>query len=163
MMAAVAYTQRPHLWAAVVAQCPPVDVIGAHRTPYGRFALKAEYGDLDDPVDVARLASISPYELVKDDARYPALYVHAGAADVACPPPQIRKFVARVQAVPTTTAPVLLRVWERVGHGTASSRSEGVTHATHWLAFLMERLGMVPLPTELDREPSVALLAGMSS
>jgi prolyl oligopeptidase len=88
---------------------------------------------------------MSPYELVREDVAYPALYVHAGAADVACPPPSIRKFVARVQAVSATTAPVLLRVWDRVGHGTASSRSEGVTHATYWLAFLMQRLGMVPL------------------
>jgi prolyl oligopeptidase len=155
MMAAVAYTQRPDLWAAVVAQCPPVDVIGAGRTPYGRFALKAEFGDLDDPAEVVRLASMSPYELVKDDMAYPALYVHAGAADVACPPPSIRKFVARVQAVPATTAPILLRVWDRVGHGTASSRSEGVTHATYWLSFLMQRLGMVPLDS-LEKELSNA-------
>ncbi|GAA3543492.1 prolyl oligopeptidase family serine peptidase [Amycolatopsis ultiminotia] len=144
MMAGVAYTQRPHLWAAVVAQCPILDVIGCHRHAYARFVVNAEYGDLGDPDDIARLAGMSPYQLVQDDVPYPALYVHAGGADVACPPGPMRKFVARVQAAPATTAPVLLRVWDHVGHGTTTSRSESVVHAAHWLAFLMQRLGMTP-------------------
>ncbi|GAA1559535.1 prolyl oligopeptidase family serine peptidase [Kribbella lupini] len=144
IMAAVAFTQRPDLWAAVVAQCPILDVIGCHRYPYGRFAVTAEYGDLGDPAEVARLAEMSPYQLIKGDVTYPALYIHAGGADVACPPGPTRKFVARLQATTQTTAPALLRVWDHVGHGTATRRSEGVTHATHWLAFLMQRLGIAP-------------------
>ncbi|MFD2470380.1 prolyl oligopeptidase family serine peptidase [Amycolatopsis silviterrae] len=142
MMAGIAYTQRPDLWAAVVAQCPILDVIGCHRHPYGRFAIGAEYGDLGDPEDVARLARMSPYQLVSDEVGYPALYVHAGGADVACPPGPVRKFVARVQAMAETSAPVLLRVWDDVGHGTATGRSDSVVHAAHWLAFLLERFGM---------------------
>lgn len=142
IMAAVAFAQRPDLWAAVVAQCPILDVIACHRYPYGRFAAKAEYGDLGDPDDIARLVKMSPYHLLRDDVKYPALYVHAGNADVACPPQLIRKFIARLQAM--ATEPTVLRVWDGVGHGTASSRSEGVSHATHWLAFLLQRFKMVP-------------------
>lgn len=127
-----------------MAQCPVLDVIGCHRHPYGRFAVTAEYGDLGDPDEITRLAGMSPYQLVNDDRTYPSLYVHAGGADLACPPGPSRKFVARLQAMTGTTAPVLLRVWDHVGHGTATGRSEGVTHATHWLAFLMRRLGMAP-------------------
>ncbi len=154
LMAGVAYAQRPELWAAVVAQCPILDVIGCHRHPYGRFAIGSEYGDLDDPEDVTRLAAMSPYQLIENGTAYPALYVHAGGADVACPPGPIRKFVARVQAVSDTTAPQLLRVWDRVGHGTATSRSEGVTHATHWLAFLMQLLDLTPVdPTAGETRP----------
>ncbi|WIV54054.1 prolyl oligopeptidase family serine peptidase [Amycolatopsis nalaikhensis] len=147
IMAGTAFAQRPDLWAAVVAQCPVLDIIGCHRHPYGRFAITAEFGDLGDPDDVARLAGMSPYQLVEDDVAYPALYVHAGGADVACPPGPTRKFIARAQAAKGATAPVLLRVWENVGHGTATSRSEGVTHVTHWLAFLMRRMGLVPRPS----------------
>ncbi|WP_167756706.1 MULTISPECIES: prolyl oligopeptidase family serine peptidase [unclassified Amycolatopsis] len=144
VMAATAFTQRPELWAAVVAQCPVADLIGCHRHPYGRFAVTAEFGDLADPDDIARLAQMSPYQLVRPDVAYPALYVHAGGADVACPPGPTRKFIARTQAAAGAAAPILLRVWENVGHGTATSRSEGVAHTTHWLAFLMKRFGMVP-------------------
>ncbi|WP_031464925.1 prolyl oligopeptidase family serine peptidase [Sciscionella sediminilitoris] len=144
-LAGAAITQRPELWAAVVPQCPLLDIIGAHRHPYGKFAVCAEYGDLDDPGEVARLARMSPYQLVEDQGvAYPAVYVHAGDADIACPPGPIRKFIARMQAADGNTAPALLRVWDRVGHGVASGRTESVTHATHWLAFLMRVLGMVP-------------------
>ncbi|WP_236790858.1 prolyl oligopeptidase family serine peptidase [Amycolatopsis sp. GM8] len=144
IMAGAAFTQRPDLWAAVVPQCPILDIIGSNRHPYGRFAINAEYGDLDDPDDIARLAGMSAYQLVKDDVRYPALYVHAGNDDLACPPGQMRKFIARMQATAGATEPVLLRVWDRAGHGMSASRSEGITHTTHWLAFLMRRLGMAP-------------------
>lgn len=143
IMSGVAYTQRPDLWAAVVPQSPILDIIGT-RHPFGRFGLKTDFGDLDDPDDVARLAESSAYQLVKDDVAYPALYVHVGATDVGCPPGPVRKFIARVQATPDTTAPVLMRCWDRVGHGWASGRSEGVAHTTHWLAFLMQILDMTP-------------------
>lgn len=144
VMAGVALTQRPDLWAAVVPQCPILDILGTHRHPYGRFAVQAEFGDLDDPDDVHRLAGISPYHLIRDDVSYPSVYVHAGGADFACPPGPSRKFIARFQAAAGTAAPALLRVWDGVGHGTSSSRSEGLTHTTHWLAFLMRCLGMIP-------------------
>lgn len=145
-MAGAAFTQRPDLWAAVVAQCPLLDIIGSHRNAYGKFAVGAEFGDLDDPDDVSRLATLSSYQLVRDDVAYPWLYVHAGAADVACPPGPSRKFTARIQAAGGSSAPALLRVWDRVGHGLSSSRSDAVTHTTHWLAFLMRRLRMAPPP-----------------
>lgn len=144
IMAGVAYAQRPDLWAAVVAQCPVLDIVGTHRHPYGRFAVTAEYGDLDDPDDVARLARMSPYQNLKDGVAYPALYVHTGGADVACPPGPTRKFIARAQAATSVGGPALVRVWNEVGHGMATSRSDSITHATHWLAFLMRHLGMVP-------------------
>jgi prolyl oligopeptidase len=144
LTAGVAVTQRPDLWAAVVAQCPILDVIGSHRHPYGKLAIASDYGDLDDPAEVSRLATISPYHLIESDVDYPWFYVHAGAVDMACPPGQIRKFSARLQSSVGNFTPALLRVWDGVGHGTSSSRSEGVLHTTHWLAFLMRRLGMTP-------------------
>lgn len=153
IMAGVALTQRPDLWAAVVAQCPILDLIGTHRYPYGRFAVNAEFGDLDDPDDIPRLAGTSPYQLIKDDLNYPAVYVHTGAADFACPPGPTRKFIAQLQAVTGSTAPALLRAWDRVGHGMASSRSESVTHATNWIAFLMQRLHMAPHNTATTSTP----------
>lgn len=142
--AGVALTQRPDLWAAVIAQCPILDIIGTHRHPYGRFAVASDYGDLGDPDDVRRLAKISPYHLVEDGVAYPWFYVHAGAVDMACPPGPNRKFMARFQNATGSSVPALLRVWDDVGHGTSSSRSEGVLHTSYWLAFLMRRFDMEP-------------------
>lgn len=152
IMAGTALTQRPDLWAAVVAQCPVLDLIGAHRYPYARFAIGAEFGGLDDPDEVRRLAAMSPYQLVDDDTRYPWLYVHAGAADMACPTGPSRRFVARLQAT-APAAPVLLGLWEGVGHGTESGRSEAMLHTAYWLAFIMRRLGMVPTGPAVSESP----------
>lgn len=143
IMAGAALTQRPDLWAAVVSQCPILDLIGSHRHPCARFAIGAEFGDLDDPDDVRRLAGMSPYQLIEPGADYPWCYVHAGAADMACPPGQIRKFIARIQAG-GSPAPALLRVWDDVGHGMSSGRSAAILHTTYWLAFVMRRLQMTP-------------------
>jgi len=144
MMAGAALTQRPDLWAAVVAQCPILDVLGTHRHPYGRFAIESDYGSLDDPEEVRRLSAMSPYQLIRDGVKYPWLYVHAGGADLACPPGPDRKFMARLQHATDGGMPALLRVWDDVGHGMSSTRSEGVLHTTYWLAFLMQRLSMRP-------------------
>ncbi|MEU7158211.1 prolyl oligopeptidase family serine peptidase [Streptomyces chrestomyceticus] len=144
IMAGAAFAQRPGLWAAVVAQCPVLDLVGSHRDPYRKFAVSQDFGGFDTSDGVRRLAGMSPYQLITDDTRYPWLYVHAGAVDSACPPGQIRKTLARVQAAAGPGSPALLRVWDGVGHGMASGRSEAVLHTTYWLAFLMMRLGMTP-------------------
>lgn len=153
IMAGTALTQRPELWAAVVAQSPLLDLIGAaHRYPYCRFAIGAEFGDLDDPDEVRRLTAQSPYQLVDDDTRYPWFYVHAGADDMACPTGPSRRFVARLQAT-APAAPVLLRLWDGVGHGTASGRSAAMLHTSYWLAFIMRRLGMTPAGSVASESP----------
>lgn len=144
MTAAVAITQRPDLWAAAVPQTPMLDVIGAARDPYGRMAIMEEFGDLADPDEVRRLATISPYTLLRDGVDYPAVYVHAGQQDMACPPGQVRKFLARMQAATKSDAPVVARIWEGVGHSVSTGRTENITHVTHWLGFLMQQLGMSP-------------------
>ncbi|WP_030874433.1 prolyl oligopeptidase family serine peptidase [Streptomyces sp. NRRL S-1868] len=144
VMAGAAFAQRPDLWAAVVAQCPVLDLVGSHRDPYGRFAVPHEFGGFDTPEEVRRLAGMSPYQLIDDDTRYPWLYVHAGAIDSACPAGQIRKTLARVQAAAGPGTPALLRIWDGVGHGMATARSAAVLHTTCWLAFLMHRLDMTP-------------------
>ncbi|RII09677.1 Prolyl endopeptidase precursor [Streptomyces sp. YIM 130001] len=148
IMAGAAFAQRPDLWAAVVSQCPILDLVGGHRDPYGKFAISQEFGSFESPEEVRRLAGMSPYQLVDDDGRYPWLYVHAGAIDSACPPGQIRKAVARIQAVTGPDAWALVRIWDGVGHGMASGRSEAILHTTFWLTFLMQRLGMSPPRTK---------------
>ncbi|MFE0359308.1 prolyl oligopeptidase family serine peptidase [Streptomyces nigra] len=144
IMACAAYVQRPELWAAVVAQCPVLDLVMAHRDPYGKFAVPAEFGGFDTSEEVHHLARMSAYQRVEEGVRYPWLYVHAGAADTACRPGQIRKGVARIQAAAGPGTPVLTRIWDGVGHGLSTRRSEAVLHTTYWLSFLMRRLAMTP-------------------
>lgn len=141
LMSGVAVTQRPDLWGVVVPRVPLLDVVGACREPYGRYAVTMELADIDDPDDVRRLYTVSPYHLVEERA-YPAVYVDAGDTDPRCPPWHARKFAARLQAAQQGDAPVLLQVWENVGHGWATGRDVEIEQASEWLAFVFDRTGI---------------------
>lgn len=56
LLAGVAATQRPELWAAVVPRVPILDLIGACRDPYGRMGVQMDYANVDEPEEVRRLA-----------------------------------------------------------------------------------------------------------
>jgi prolyl oligopeptidase len=144
LMAGVAVTQRPDLWAAAIPRVPLLDVIGACRDGYGNFVVRLEFGDPDDPDEVRRMAGFSPYHLVEDGVAYPPVFLDSGDTDPRCPPWHARKFAARLQAATAGPAPVLVRIWRDVGHGWATDKEIALTENTEWLAFAMKVLGMRP-------------------
>jgi prolyl oligopeptidase len=141
-MAGVAATQRPELWKVVVPRVPALDLIGSCRDTYGRRAVAKEMANIEDPEEVRRLATFSPYHLVRDGVRYPAVFLLAGDTDPRCPPWHARKFAARLQAATAGSAPILVHIWENVGHGWATDKSIAVTEHTEWLAFTLRHLGV---------------------
>jgi prolyl oligopeptidase len=144
--AGVAVTQRPELWAVAVPRVPRLDLIGACRFSYGRQSnLEDRVTSLDDPEEARRLAEFSPYHLVRDGVRYPAVYLDVGDTDPRCQPGEARKFAARLQKASSGDAPVLLHVWENVGHGWATARKLAVLQHTEWLAFTLRHLGVTDL------------------
>jgi prolyl oligopeptidase len=148
LMAAVALTQRPELWAVVVPRVPILDLIGACRDGYARKFIRMEYADVENPDEVRRLATFSPYHLVCDGVRYPAVFIDAGNTDPRCPPWHARKFAARLQKATARSAPILLHVWESAGHGHATDRRITAAQNTEWLAFALRHLGVNDWPDE---------------
>ncbi|MGH8211042.1 MAG: prolyl oligopeptidase family serine peptidase [Steroidobacteraceae bacterium] len=146
LMSGVAITQRPDLWRVAIPRMPILDLIGSARTPYGLYVGALNYGDLNDAKEVRRVAGFSPYQLVTDGTVYPAVYIDAGDTDPRCPPWHARKFAARLQAAQAGEAPILLHVWEKVGHGWATARDVQIEESTEWLAFAMQCLGLIPPP-----------------
>lgn len=143
LMAGVAATQRPELWKVLVARVPVLDLIGACRDPYQLMVcINAEYANVDDPEEVRRLVTFSPYHLVRNGTRYPAMFLDAGATDPRCPPWHARKFAARMQRANRSDTPILLHVWDNVGHGWATDKSSSNTQHTEWLAFTLRHLGV---------------------
>ena len=142
LMAGVAMTQRPKLWKAVVPQVPLLDLIGALRHPYGRYCVEIECADPENLEEVKNMVNYSAYHLIEHDAKYPAIFLNAGATDPRCPPWHARKFAARLQAANKSGKPVLLHVWENSGHGQATGRESLVLQYTEWLAFVMDQLEM---------------------
>jgi prolyl oligopeptidase len=146
LMAGVAATQRPDLWKVVVPRVPILDLVGACREPYGRLVVMMEYANVEDSEEVRRLATFSPYYLVRDGVDYPAIFIDAGGTDPRCPPWHARKFAARLQRANSGSTPILLHVWENVGHGWATDKNIALTEHTEWLAFTLRHLGVELLP-----------------
>jgi prolyl oligopeptidase len=144
LMVGVAVTQRPDLWRVAIPQVPVLDVIGGAREPYLGYVASLEFGDFDDPEDVRRMGTFSPYHLVRDGVEYPAVYIDAGDTDPRCPAWHARKFAARLQEAQAGSAPILLHVWQNSGHGWATSKDVQIEEYTEWLAFAMRELGMKP-------------------
>jgi prolyl oligopeptidase len=142
LMAGAAATQRPDLWKVVVPRVPILDLIGACREPYGRMCTMMEYANVEETDEVHRLATFSPYHLVRDGVSYPAVFIDAGGTDPRCPPWHARKFAAQLQRASSGGAPILLRVWEKVGHGWATDKDIALTENTEWLAFALRHLGV---------------------
>ena len=138
LLAAVALTQRPDLFAAVVSLVPLTDMLSYTRDPYpAEFAL--EYGDPADPAAAGWLRAYSPYHSIRDGVRYPATLVVCGDTDVRCPAWHGRKLVARLQEATASDAPILYRLRRDSGHLTSARRE-----VHEWLGFVMERLGIEP-------------------
>jgi prolyl oligopeptidase len=144
LMAGVAAVQRPDLWRVSVPRVPLLDVIGACRDPYGRFAIAEDFGDPDDADEVRRMALFSPYQMVEDGTAYPAVYIDAGDTDPRCPPWHSRKLAARLQAAQAGEAPILVHIWSNVGHGWATAKDVQIEQTSEWIGFVMQQCGMTP-------------------
>ena len=139
LMSGVAVTQRPDLWKAVVPRVPILDLVGACRENYARYAISVELAHIDDPQDVQRMLTVSPYHCV-ESRDYPAVFLDAGDTDPRCSPWHARKFGALLQASQTGDAPVLVRIWENVGHGWATDKDLALEQSAEWLAFVCQQL-----------------------
>ncbi|MEU6641995.1 prolyl oligopeptidase family serine peptidase [Saccharomonospora sp. NPDC046836] len=145
LLAGVAAVQQPELWRAVVAQVPVLDVLEPLAGVPGAEEIRAvyakDYGDPTDPADARLLYSYSPCHNVEPGVRYPAVLQVFGEHDIGCPPVQGRKFTAALQHASTSGHPVLLRVWNDVGHGSIDPAAAAEQRA-EILAFVMDQLGM---------------------
>ncbi|MCP2166632.1 prolyl oligopeptidase family serine peptidase [Goodfellowiella coeruleoviolacea] len=145
LVAGVAITQQPDLWRAVVAQVPVLDVLEPVTDGPGAEIIRSfyeqEYGSPDNPEDAAAIHAYSPCHNVRDGVSYPAVFQIFGATDISCPVRHGRRFTAALQHATTSGHPVLLRVWDDVGHGSLDPEVSARQQA-EWLAFVMRELGM---------------------
>ncbi len=137
LLVTAALTRRPDLCAAVHSAVPLCDMVRFPRFRIARLWVP-EYGDPDEPADLAWLLSYSPYHHVVDGTRYPAVLITTGAEDSRVDPLHARKMAARLQqAAPPDGAPVLLRVERGAGHGQGKPSSRRAEESADVLSFLL--------------------------
>jgi prolyl oligopeptidase len=137
--------QRPDLVGAVVCRVPVADMLRYHLFTVGRFWIP-EYGSSDDPALFPVLYDYSPLHNVRDGVRYPATLVTTADTDDRVAPGMAKKFAARLQAATAGSAPILIRVETRAGHGAGKPVSKMIDEDADIFAFLYNALDITTAP-----------------
>lgn len=143
LMGAVINTD-PHLFGAVVAHVPFVDVLhtmldeSLPLTP-GEWP---EWGNpIEDKAAFDLILSYSPYDQVKAQG-YPPLMVTAGLNDPRVTYWEPAKWVAKLREVKTDGNELILKTNMGAGHGGKSGRFESLKETAEEFAFILWQLGV---------------------
>ncbi len=142
LLVAACLVQRPDLFGAAVCEIPLIDMLRYHRFTLAHYWIR-EYGDAEHNADdFASIYAYSPLHNIRDGAAYPPTPVVTADHDdrvVSC---HARKFVAALQHAQEGSAPILLRLETRAGHGQGKPTSKAINERSDVLAFLFKAFGM---------------------
>ena len=135
LLAAVAGTQRPDLYGAVVVDTPVTDMLRYPTMGIGANLID-EFGDPNEPAAAAWLVKYSPFHNIHAGTDYPAFLVTIATTDNRVGPGHARKFAMRLR---DSGVPTLFLESEAGGHGVSDSlqRPEFMAMRT---AFFVSRL-----------------------
>lgn len=131
-------TQRPELFASVVAEVPFVDIVNTMSDPSLPLTVTEweEWGDPRTEPFASVMLAYSPYDNTSP-ADYPAVYVTAGLHDPRVSVHEPAKWVARLREVNTGSRPIVMRTEMGAGHGGPTGRYEAWRDEARTLAFLL--------------------------
>jgi prolyl oligopeptidase len=137
--------QRPELFGVCIPQVGVMDMLRFHQFTAGQF-WRAEYGSADDPEQFKALYAYSPYHNIKEGTKYPATMIMTADTDDRVVPMHSFKFEAALERAQAGSAPIILRVETRAGHGGGTPVMKRIDEAADRWAFLVKNLGMeVPI------------------
>ncbi|MGB2988167.1 MAG: prolyl oligopeptidase family serine peptidase [Phycisphaerae bacterium] len=134
-------TQRPDLFGACIPVVGVLDMLRFHRFTIG-WAWVSDYGSPDDPEEFKALYAYSPLHNLKPGTAYPATFMTTADHDDRVVPAHSFKFAAALQEAHSGTAPVLIRIQTKAGHGAGMPTSMRIAEAADRLAFLVHVLDM---------------------
>lgn len=138
LLMGVEFEQHPEMWKAVVIQVPLLDMLGYEHMSAGASWV-GEYGSVSVPEERAFLASISPYNQLKPDGKYPEPLIFTTTADDRVGPVHARKFAAKMQEF---HLPFYYDEITEGGHGAgADNRQAARTEAEEFTYLMMKLVG----------------------
>lgn len=132
-------TQRPELFGAALPSVGVFDMLRYHQFTIGALCVP-EYGSPDNPEEWKTLYAYSPLHNVRPGTAYPATLLTTADHDDRVVPLHSYKFTAALQAVQTDSAPILLRVDTKAGHGVGTPTAKLIEWSVDMLAFLLRPL-----------------------
>ncbi|WP_093665529.1 S9 family peptidase [Sphingomonas gellani] len=134
----------PHLWGAVIAAVPFVDVLNTMMdaelplTP-GEWP---EWGNpIEDKAAFELIRSYSPYDNVRAQD-YPPIFISGGLNDPRVTYWEPAKWAARLRATKTDSNVLLLKTNMGAGHGGKSGRFDSLRETAEERAFVLWQLGV---------------------
>ena len=134
-------TMRPDLFRAAVAEVPFIDVVTTMADPSLPLTITEweEWGDPREEPMASYMLSYSPYDHTVS-ADYPAVYITAGLNDPRVSYHEPAKWIAKLRAVRTNDATLIMRCEMGAGHGGPSGRYETWRDEARNLTFLLNEL-----------------------
>jgi prolyl oligopeptidase len=142
LLVGAAETQRPDLFGAAIPGVGVLDMLRFDKFTIGNFWI-SEYGCSSCGNDqFSWLYAYSPYHNLKPGTSYPPTLIVTSDHDDHVFPAHSFKFAARMQADQAGSAPVLLRVQLKAGHGEATNLSQSIELVADEYSFLVRNLDM---------------------
>ena len=141
LLIGAALTQRPDLYGAALPEVGVMDMLRFHKFTIG-WAWTSDYGSSDNAEDFKALYAYSPLHNLKPGTKYPPTLISTADHDDRVVPGHSFKFAATMQADQAGTAPVLIRIETKAGHGAGKPISKIIDEMGDEWAFVAHNLNM---------------------
>jgi prolyl oligopeptidase len=133
--------QRPDLFGAAMPAVGVMDMLRFQKFGFGEYWV-GDYGSSDNAKDFDNLIKYSPLHNIKSGAHYPPMLITTSDHDDRVMPGHSFKYTATLQQAQGGTAPILIRIETRAGHGAGKPVSKLIDEWTDRMLFLRASLGM---------------------
>jgi len=139
LLVGAAMTQRPDLFGAAVPAVGVMDMLRFQKFTIG-WAWVSDYGSSENAEEFKALYAYSPLHNIKSGTAYPATLVTTADHDDRVWPGHSFKFAATLQAAQAGSAPILIRIETKAGHGAGKPTSKTIEEIADRWAFLIKTL-----------------------
>jgi prolyl oligopeptidase len=141
LLVGAAMTQRPDLFGAALPAVGVMDMLRFQKFTIG-WAWVSDYGSSENPEEFKALFAYSPLHNIKPGTSYPPTLITTADHDDRVWPGHSFKFAAALQAAQAGSAPVLIRIETKAGHGAGKPTSKIIEDIADRFAFLVKTLEM---------------------
>ncbi|PWT92740.1 MAG: S9 family peptidase [Blastocatellia bacterium] len=134
-------TQRPDLFGAALPAVGVMDMLRFQEFTIG-WAWVSDYGSSKNAEDFKNLYAYSPLHNIKPGASYPPTLITTADHDDRVWPGHSFKFAATLQAAQAGSAPILIRIETKAGHGAGKPTSKVIEESADRWGFLVKTLNM---------------------
>jgi prolyl oligopeptidase len=138
-------TQRPELFKVALPAVGVMDMLRYHKFTAGA-GWAYDYGTADESPEMFNyILKYSPVQNVREGTEYPATLVTTGDHDDRVVPAHSFKFAAHLQAKQAGSAPVLIRIETKAGHGAGTPVSKTIEQYADIYSFTLWNMGIKEL------------------